>query len=331
MNEIMVSIIVLNYNQEQYIRKCLDSLIKQKCKYRYEIIVHDDCSSDTSISIIKEYVQSYPNIIRPIFQTENKWTKVGGKIIIQYIYPVVSESTKYIAICEADDYWSDEYKLQKQVDILENNPNCSFCVAKVLKVTEDDQSMNEYYPPSKFKEGIIRSEDFIKLVLCENYAFQTSSYMYPISYYRQLKTIPTFVMVCKIFDQVMQLFYGDKTDVYYIDEAMSCYRVLSEGSWTQKNLSDKELYLNHQKNMIDTITEYNKYTNGKYKEYCDYFILKREWKIVFTNEDYKGMLKREYRLFFKKLDFRSKTYAVLNAYFPWLIRIKKHFNLCLNF
>ena len=77
MNEVMVSIICLCYNQEQYIEKCLESLIHQKFKYSYEIIIHDDCSTDNSKCIIEKYAKLYPNIIKPIFETENQFKKRG--------------------------------------------------------------------------------------------------------------------------------------------------------------------------------------------------------------------------------------------------------------
>lgn len=123
-NKIIVSIICLAYNHEQYIRQCIEGFITQKTNFAFEIIIHDDASTDNTAVIIKEYEEKFPHIIKPIYQKENQYSK-GIKIGKTYLYPKVQG--KYIAECEGDDYWIDPYKLQKQVDILENNPNYGLC------------------------------------------------------------------------------------------------------------------------------------------------------------------------------------------------------------
>ena len=121
---IIVSVLCTAYNHESFIRQCLDGFVMQKTNFRFEAIVHDDASTDGTAAIIREYAEKYPDIIVPIYQTENQYSKKIG-IYKTFLYP--KAQGKYIAICEGDDYWTDPYKLQKQVDILENNPDCSFC------------------------------------------------------------------------------------------------------------------------------------------------------------------------------------------------------------
>ena len=118
--EILVTVICLTYNHEKYIRECIDGFVMQKTNFAYEVIIHDDASTDNTAEIIKEYQQKYPDIIIPILQTENQYSK---KVPIgkTFIYP--RAKGKYIALCEGDDYWIDPYKLQKQVDFLEDNPD----------------------------------------------------------------------------------------------------------------------------------------------------------------------------------------------------------------
>ena len=117
-NDIIVTIQCLAYNHEAYIRQCLDGFVKQKTNFRFEAIIHDDASNDKTPEIIKEYAKKYPDIIKPILETDNQYSKKDGsleKIIRSHTYG------KYVAMCEGDDYWIDEYKLQKQVDFLEKN------------------------------------------------------------------------------------------------------------------------------------------------------------------------------------------------------------------
>lgn len=132
-NNIKVSIVCLAYNHEPYIRETLDSFIDQETNFEYEIIVHDDASTDDTAMIIQEYKDNYSNKIVPVFQKSNQYSR-GIPIVTSIILPLVKG--KYIAFCEGDDSWSDNKKLQKQYDFLEKHPECS-AVAGVTRFFDD--------------------------------------------------------------------------------------------------------------------------------------------------------------------------------------------------
>ena len=115
----LLSIDVITYNHAKFIRKCLDSILMQKTNFSFEVLIHDDASTDGTADIIREYEAKYPDIIKPIYQTENQWQKNIG-ISKNFQHPRIHG--KYVALCEGDDYWTDENKLQKQVDFLEKHP-----------------------------------------------------------------------------------------------------------------------------------------------------------------------------------------------------------------
>ena len=121
---VVVTIRCMAYNHEPYIRQCLEGFVMQKTNFRFEAIVHDDASTDGTATIIREYAEKYPDIIKPIFETENQYSKHDGAL-----KRIMDEHThgKYVAYCEGDDYWIDPFKLQKQVDFLERNPEYSMC------------------------------------------------------------------------------------------------------------------------------------------------------------------------------------------------------------
>jgi len=121
--EIIVSICCATYNHQKYIRDAIEGFLMQKTTFPFEILIHDDASTDGTADIIREYEAKYPDIIKPIYQRENQYSK-GIKISQVYQFP--RAQGKYIALCEGDDYWIDPHKLQKQVDYLERNPNVSF-------------------------------------------------------------------------------------------------------------------------------------------------------------------------------------------------------------
>lgn len=124
MDEVKVSVICLAYNHEKYIRRSLDSMLQQETNFKYEIIIHDDCSTDTTRQIIQEYHDEYPGQIKVILQDENQYQK-GKPIVEEFMLPLASG--KYIAFCECDDYWTDSHKLQLQYDYMESHSNCSLC------------------------------------------------------------------------------------------------------------------------------------------------------------------------------------------------------------
>lgn len=126
MNDIKVSILCIVYNHEKYIARASQSFIDQKTNFDFEIIVHDDCSTDRSAHIIRNYQSRFPDIIKPIFQNENQYSK-GKKILKDFLIPNIKG--EFFAIFEGDDYWIDYNKLQKQVDYMEKKSDCTCTLA----------------------------------------------------------------------------------------------------------------------------------------------------------------------------------------------------------
>ena len=133
----LVVVWCLTYNQKDYIRDALDGFVMQQTNFPFEVIVHDDASTDGTTDIVDEYAKKYPNIVKPMIETENQWKKGGLKRII-HIMNEHHRSGEYIAFCEGDDYWTDRDKLQKQVDFLESHPDYSLCFHSAKKKYETD-------------------------------------------------------------------------------------------------------------------------------------------------------------------------------------------------
>lgn len=138
----IVTIRCITYNQEKYIRQCLDGFVMQKTNFRFEAVVHDDASTDGTSDIIREYAERYPSIIKPIFETENQYSKEDGSLAR------IMDSQmrgRYIAICEGDDYWTSPDKLQKQVDFLESHPDYSMCFHQATRHYENSNKPDTLY------------------------------------------------------------------------------------------------------------------------------------------------------------------------------------------
>ena len=317
---IKVSVLCAAYNHERYIRKCLDGFVMQKTNFKYEVLINDDASTDNTAQIIREYEEKYPDIIKPIYQTENQYSK-GVRITTEILGP--KAKGKYIAFCEGDDFWTDENKLQAQVEALEAHPECKMCVHKV-KGFYDNQEKDEYYPPSSLKEtqrtGIINSYDFIRITM--EYVFQTSSYFFDGDAFKTyIKENPLFKQISPVGDVCFLLYFGDKAPVYYIEACMSCYRRNSIGSWSQKIRSNngKEFRHNYSDKMIKAYIEYNNYTNDKYKKLIDERIFGELWAMG----NFKEMFSKQYTANRKKLSIKVKLYIWLKAYFPCIMKALK--------
>jgi len=113
----MISVGVMGYNQEKYVRQAMDCILAQQCSYPFEIVIGDDASTDNTRTILEEYQQKHPGKIRLLPKAPNKG------VLRNYADVVKACTGKYIAFCHCDDYWHDPRKLQKQVEFLENNPD----------------------------------------------------------------------------------------------------------------------------------------------------------------------------------------------------------------
>lgn len=156
---VMVSIRCITYNHAPYIRQCLDGFVMQKTNFRFQAVVHDDASTDGTTEIVREYAEKYPDIIIPMYEEENRWSKHDGTLLTCML-PLMTG--KYWAECEGDDYWIDPYKLQKQVDFLETHPDYGLVRTNVNRFYQDTQEIEKDIFSNKEWRGMKDThEDYI--------------------------------------------------------------------------------------------------------------------------------------------------------------------------
>lgn len=227
----LVSIICNTYNHEKYISKAIEGFLSQKTNFAFEVLIHDDCSTDSTATIIKKYEEMYPDIIKPIYADENRYSK---NILINSIYQYPRAKGKYIAFCEGDDFWTDKYKLQRQVDFLEKYDNYVGCVHKYIVVDKNGEKNDVktfgYYD----EEGRYTLKDFcsqelpsqLATLVCRN-IFNNKSTEYP-------KELQLVKIQGDIKLYLYLLSYGD---IYRMPYIMSAYRFVYEdggASWSSK-------------------------------------------------------------------------------------------------
>ena len=139
-----VTVCCITYNHEAYIEDALKGFLMQKTAFPFEIIIHDDASTDATSEILIRYRELYPNIVKPIIRKSNVYSKGIRFISIRYIASVAAG--KYLAFCEGDDFWLDPQKLQNQYDIMQKDNSLSFCAhsVRVLNDCEKKDSVSSY-------------------------------------------------------------------------------------------------------------------------------------------------------------------------------------------
>lgn len=310
----LVTVFCTVYNHEKYIRHCLDGFLMQQTDFPFEVIVHDDASTDGSADIIREYAEKYPKLFVPIYQKENQYSK-KVKIVKTYMFP--KAKGEFIARCEGDDYWTDPRKLQKQVDAMRAHPSCRLCVHLVEDVSEDEKPIGVTCPKQKIPTGVFSSEEFIGK---NGDFFQLSSYFqYRSDLEEYYKNLPHFARISDVGDKPLMLYFGQLGDVFYINEAMSCYRQNSVSGWTTNLVRGRrEKILRHLETSVSVYKEFDRYTNGRFTDALKSIILSAEFNASCDRFPYREPLKKKYRTIWKSLPIKSKFRFSLQAIFPHL-------------
>jgi hypothetical protein len=236
----VVSINCVTYNHEPYIRDALDGFLIQQTDFPFEILIHDDASTDGTADIIRGYEKRYPHIIKPIYQIDNQYSQGNKPGIINR----KRARGKYIAMCEGDDYWTDSFKLQKQVDFLERTPSYSLCFCNV-NVVYDDQAkqshpgyMNRKMPTQYLRTiRIPRRSSGLRTLAKGNY-IHTPGVLFR-NWIRE-HGLPPYLLSTPIGDWPLHLRTASFGQCRYFPETMAVYRVREGGVWSSQRSSEQQ-------------------------------------------------------------------------------------------
>ncbi|SFQ62609.1 Glycosyltransferase involved in cell wall bisynthesis [Psychrobacillus psychrotolerans] len=296
--EITVSVGLIVYNHEKYLRQAIESILMQEVNFKYEIIVGDDKSTDNSRKIILEYKEKYPDKFVLKFKEQN----VGGT---KNFYDVFMESKgKYIATLEGDDYWIDNKKLQKTVNFLEDN-STYLGVSHVIEARDFEGNYMSRHPNSS---KIVGKEATINLFL-EGYYFSAVATVFRNIFLDRTQDYAIYYKAHKfVGDLTLCLLLLDKGKIKVLDEVMSVYRFRRvDGESNYNSIRNAiEQYNDH----IDILNALDHHFENKYDFTREYLMRSSN---IFTYCIKQNKLIDFYTVF-KKVPYKSKV--IFCGYFP---------------
>lgn len=304
---VLVTVQTITYNHEPYIRDCLNGIVMQKTNFCFEAIVHDDCSTDHTADIIREYAAKYPDIIKPIYETENQYSKGKDSQMGKKMNALTHG--KYIALCEGDDYWTDPNKLQMQVDFLESHPEYSMCFHKVNIKVEGHRKENESNIFDFLEEKeYTRTEQLKRMRIVPTCSIVIRKEVLSQRPQNDKFTIGDLVVVATA------LSYGK---IFCFGKIMGTYRLV-DGGWTA--MSEKKIcysMVSHYQGMIETFDWYRCALGYKSLRFWTFSLLtilkkegeEKEFERIASN--YKAFFKTPSLLRFWKYYFDRKSRAFI--------------------
>lgn len=311
----MVSVSCITFNHGRYLRQALDSFLSQETDFRYEILIHDDASTDDTVDIIRKYTEKYPDIIRPMYEEQNQYSRGISNISGVFNFP--RANGRYIAMCEGDDYWTDTKKLQKQVDIMEAHSEYALCTHAASIVSEDGAFRSENVIRPFASSGEIAPSDFIS----KKTNVPTASMLFRTEY---AKRLPDWYFSCPVGDIPLQLFMTENGGVYYIDELMSAYRMGIAGSWgdMMDNAPGRQAFIkkweDHYNAMKVMYEAFDADTDSKWHEAVMTALKRQRFHIDLKEGNASVMLDPDNRQFIAELPRTEARLELIKARAPWL-------------
>ncbi len=223
----LLTVCLITYNQAQYLKEAIDSILMQQVNFAWELVIADDCSTDGTREILLDYKKRFPKLIKLILQKNNVGAEKNWHKLISY------PKSKYLAYLEGDDYWTDSDKLQSQIDFLEKNPSYELCFHPVKVLFENDEERQTIWPMLNGK-----TEFTINELLKENF-IPSNSVVFKRQKYNNL---PSGIMPG---DWYLHLYNAQFGKIGFINRVMSVYRRHSGGLWWDAYKDPDKLWLQY--------------------------------------------------------------------------------------
>lgn len=292
----LVTVILPTHNHAPFIAQAIESVLMQQSEYPFDILLHDDASTDGTADICRVYAEKYPDKITLIAQTVNQYT-IDRRIQSHILIPRVS--AKYTAILDGDDYWIDPLKLQKQVGYLESHPDCTLCIGGADLVDCDNKVIGHVKPYDV--DRVVDPADMIRGGGGFN---ATNTIVMPT---QLLKDLPAFADHVEAEDIPFQLLGALAGYAWYIADTLIAYRLAVPGSWsTRQYASAMEIRIRTSRDLIALNEGYDAYSGGKYHDAFTQAIRYQEFLILTYQHKLREAMRPPYRFFYDRLSTKRK-------------------------
>lgn len=307
-----ITVVIMTYNQKDYIKQALDSVLSQKTDIDFDILIHDDCSDDGTYEILLEYQDKHSTKIRIVRQDSRKFIVDGFNLMI-YKYVVPHINSRYVAYCDGDDYWCDDYKLQKQYDFMESHLNYSMCFHCAYQLRPNNDISSKWFIKD---EGDIGLEDLIN----ENPGIPIAT----SSLFVRSETFKNFSEWRKVYSvEDLPLYMTAAIDgkIHRLKDIMCVYRQFSVGSWSSQNKDKIDRLIAHQENLIKGANYFDKETNNIYHCLVINHVDGCLFRIAMLNNNYKTIFSKRNKRFVKRLSKKERLSLKLQYRTPCLYNL----------
>ncbi len=310
---VMVSICCITYNQEEYIRDALDGFLSQETDFSYEVLIHDDASTDGTADIIREYARQYPEIIKPILQTKNQYAKGLTNVSGTYNFP--RAKGRYIAMCEGDDYWTDPHKLQRQTDYMEAHPDCSLVFHSACIEVQGRALTERRMRPYRRSRRVSPEE-----IIDKTSGYPTASLMFRAD---MVKILPDFYVNAPLADIPLQLMAAARGWAYYMDRPMCVYRLGGAFSWTtlMKQGDYERKQRQYYQDMKKMYRGFDRETGGRFHEVARRALARIYFLTKVNTKQYGEVLAKRNRRFYRELNLRTRFFIRFENAAPGLYEL----------
>jgi len=292
----LVSIVCDTYNHAPYVKRALDGFLCQETDFPFEIVVHDDASTDGTADIIRAYEKEHPDLFRCVYRTENIYRK-DPKILEHYVFPLARG--KYIAICEGDDYWTSPHKLQKQISYMEAHPECTLCVCAADLVDPEGNGIGSVSPYPLDTD--VPTEDVIR---GGGGFVATASIVAPT---RLAQNRAAFCDMTDVDDAVLQIWFASNGTTHYFSESMCAYRQSVPGSWTMTyHASGRETQVRHHEGLARALRAFDTESGYRWHDAVDLNATYQEYEVLRMTNDLPALKKPPYRARYLTLPLKRR-------------------------
>ncbi len=238
--QIDVSVIVPVYNHEKYVAKALDSILVQKTKYKYEILIGEDCSVDRSREIIRKYEKEHPKIIRAFYRARNTGATKNGYALY------MAARGRYIALLEGDDYWCDEYKIERQISFLDAHPEYIGVAHNFRRIDQNDRVTKEKCISDEETNCAFTWRDFLE----KSFLFQSATLIYHNFYLEDRDYSILYKSHDIVGDMTILTILLNRSNIYVMPDVMSAYReVISNSASNARSIAFRDPALSNLKSV----------------------------------------------------------------------------------